>query len=257
MEYIYQRDNLTFTVKEIYFDNKTYFHLRIRPAMTDDEYDAIKYRIESLGGHWRERFGGFIFDENPIDKLNNETTWQPIIQDDYVKWCIARQFYPTPADVALHVIELCEISGTDTVLEPSAGKGALIRPLGRTSGIRAIEIDEGLARDLKNDGYNVLNMAFEDAIDKNMISPVDRVVMNPPFSGQRDIKHIMAAYNLLKENGILVAIMSENDLYYDTPLTQLFNEFLKKTNAYIEAVPMRSFKESGTMVDTIIVKIQK
>lgn len=256
----YIRGKYTFVVKPISIDGKTLFHLSVRPPMTNEEYDDIKYRIEKLGGHWRERFGGFIFDENPIDSLKCESTWERIEHDHYDQWKIMRQFYPTPNDVAKRVNELANIKHDHYVLEPSAGKGALIDPIGRKERIVAIEIDARLASELRSAGFEtVVNDSFEHAVESHVIhDQFDRIVMNPPFGpNQLDIKHIMLAYTLLKPGGILVAIMSENDLYYNTDLTKQFNEFLKIKNAIIEEVPMRSFLASGTRVDTIIVKIVK
>lgn len=253
----YTRDGINYLVKEISIDGRPLWHLSTRPAMSDKEYDAVKYRLERLGGHWRERFGGFVFDTDPTPALRNPATWEPIEHSEYEHWKIMRQFYPTPAPVAERVVELCEINDEHTVLEPSAGKAALLKPLHRTERIQTVEIDGVLAMGLRDMGYAVINSSFEDAVAAGKISPVDRIVMNPPFSQQRDIKHIMLAYELIKEGGILVAIMSENDLYYDTPLTKQFNAFLKDKGAYIEAVPMRAFAESQTSVDTVIVKIKK
>jgi 16S rRNA G1207 methylase RsmC len=127
----------------------------------------------------------------------------------------------------------------------------------------AIEIDDSLATGLMEVGYSVvINNSFEDVVKSGEVGQwFDRIIMNPPFSTptekQIDIKHIMMAYNLLVPGGILVAIMAENDLYYDTPRTKNFNAFLKLVNAHIEEVPFRGFLASGTRVDTVIVKIKK
>ena len=67
----------------------------------------------------------------------------------------------------------------------------------------------------------------------------------------------MKAYDLLKDGGRLVAIVSENSLYYKNRYSALFSRWLKDVNAYIEHVSTGSFKESGTMVDTVIVVINK
>jgi predicted RNA methylase len=226
--------------------------------MTDKEYDDLKYRIEKIGGHWRERFGGFIFDENPIPALRDIKTWKKYGQSEYVKWQILRQFYPTPNELAEYVVKLGEIDDSHTVLEPSAGKGALLKPLGRTKNVTAVEIDTNLANELQAMGYNVINKSFEDAIIDGDLGTFDRIIMNPPFGpGQKDIKHISKAYSLLKPGGILVGIMSENSLYYKTVLTKSFNHFLKSVGAHIEETPMRSFLQSGTRVDTVIIKITK
>lgn len=256
----YTHGNHTFVSTQIVLNGRTLYHLSVRPAMSDKEYDDLKYRIERLGGHWRERFGGFIFDTDPMPSLKNAATWEPFEHSKHSKWRIMRQFYPTPPELAEYVVKLAEIKPHHRVLEPSAGRGALLKPLGRKTNILAIEIDENLANDLMADDYGyVINSSFEDAIKNGDVGQwFDRVIMNPPFGPrQLDIKHIRLAYDLLLPGGILVAIMSENDLFYDTPLTQRFNNFLESVNAHVEEVPMRSFLASGTRVDTVIVKIRK
>lgn len=256
----YTRGKHTFVSKEIELNGINLYHLSIRPTMTNKEYDNMKYRLEKIGGHWRERFGGFIFDVDPMPALRNEDTWKPIEHDQHSKWKIMRQFYPTPADLAEHVVKLAEIESHHLVLEPSAGTGALLQPIGRKNNIVAIEIDAKLANGLKEANYDcVINSSFEQSIENGDIGQwFDRIIMNPPFGPkQLDIKHILLAYDLLVPGGILVAIMSENDLYYNTQLTKDFNKFLKDVNAHIEEVPMRSFLASGTRVDTVIVKIKK
>lgn len=251
MDFIFGK--YTFVIKQIEVEGRTIFHMAVRPPMSDEEYDDIKYRIERMGGHWRERFGGFIFTENPLSSLRNPNTWEPIIRSEYDEWKISRQFYPTPAPLAEMVCSLAEIQSDSLVLEPSAGHGALLEPIKECSGIITVEIDKANADILRNKGYKTYNMSFEEAVKE--LPMVDRVVMNPPFSGQRDIKHIMAAYKLLKPGGILVGIMAENDLYWKTALTHAFNAFLQRTGAEVHEVPMRSFLD--TSVDVVIVKIKK
>lgn len=256
----YTHGKHTFVCKPISVNGRDLYHLSVSPAMTNAEYDDIKYRIESLGGHWRERFGGFVFDVDPIPSLKNPETWGPFEHDQHKKWQIMRQFYPTPDDLAEYVVRLAEIEPHHLVLEPSAGSGALLRPLGRTKDIMAIEIDDSLASGLMEVGYSVvINSSFEDAINNGDVGQwFDRVIMNPPFGpNQLDIQHILLAYDLLVPGGILVAIMAENDLYYDTPRTKGFNAFLKMVGAHVEEVPFRSFLASGTRVDTVIIKIKK
>ena len=40
-------------------------------------------------------------------------------------------------------------------------------------------------------------------------SGYDRIIMNPPFSNRQDAEHVRHAYDLLKPNGRIVAIMGE------------------------------------------------
>lgn len=251
-------ESYNYIIKQITIDNKICWHVSVRPPMSNEDYDAIKYSIESVGGHWRERFGGFIFTEDPSNIDFNLVVKTPINPNTYRKWQINRQFYPTPPNIAKRVVELAEIGPEDFVLEPSAGRGGLLIALPEaTKGVVAVEIDKNNADFLKGLGYFVINSSFEDFYEAKSVKGITRVVMNPPFSGQRDIKHILMAYDMLEEGGVLVAIMSENDLYYNTSLTKEFNRFLRSVDAYIEDIPIRGFLESQTSVDTVIVKIHK
>ena len=69
------------------------------------------------------------------------------------------------------------------------------------------------------------------------------------------VNKMINQYDLLKSNGVLVAIISENALYYQTKLSDNFRDFLREHNGMVEAVPSRSFAESGTTIETVIVKL--
>lgn len=257
---VYKRGDHEFVVKPITIGGALFYHLSIRPPLTDEEYDDVKYRLERLGGHWRERFGGFVFDEDPSEALKDERTWKPVNHSEHDKWRIARQFYPTPPDLAKQVVELCEIEEHHTVLEPSAGTGALLAPITRTNGITAVEIDEDMANKLREKGYEVINHDFRSLVVETEFCTreFDRIVMNPPFSpNSLGIAHIRLAYSLLANNGVMVAVLNENSLYYNTEATRCFNKFLHDVDAKVIEVPSRSFLASGTRVDTVLIKIRK
>lgn len=226
--------------------------------VSDEEYDILKPIIESLGGHWREREKAFVFGidvENEIQAVfkNNFDVSQEWLNN----WMEQHktQFFPTPKSVANRVVELAEISDGLSILEPSAGRGNLLDCLSSKCQILAIEPIVENTLYLEEKGYNFVVSTFEDAY--NNLPKFDRIIMNPPFSGQRDVKHFLMAYSLLKDNGILVGILSENALYYNTAVTKDFNVFLKEHNAYVEVVPFHSFKESGTTIDTVIIKVRR
>jgi type I restriction-modification system DNA methylase subunit len=83
----------------------------------------------------------------------------------------------------------------------------------------------------------------------------DRVVMNPPFAKQADIKHVMHALKFLKPDGKLVSVMSASVDFRDNKLTKEFRDLIAERGGRIEALPDGAFKESGTMVRTVIVEI--
>lgn len=223
--------------------------------LSDEQYDRLKPVIENMGGHWREKIKGFIF--HP-DKSHLKA---------YTDRNEELQFFPTPKSVADRLVELSginQLSAYDMpkVLEPSAGTGDLLDALPSwvKPSLYVVEPDNINAEILKEKGYWMVDeTTFEDFYKshKKLKNSLDYVVMNPPFSGSRDVLHTMMAYEFLKKGGTLVAIISENALYYENKHSDKFRDWVKATGAYIESIPYGAFRESGTNVDTVIVKVTK
>ncbi len=83
----------------------------------------------------------------------------------------------------------------------------------------------------------------------------DRVVMNPPFAKQADIKHVLHALRFLKPDGLLVSVMAASVAFRDNKLTLDFRDLIRERGGDIEALPEGAFKSSGTMVRSLIVTI--
>lgn len=166
-------------------------------------------------------------------------------------------FFPTPKNIVSKVIELAEIKDNITILEPSAGKGDLIKNI-KNCKITVVELNPILCEILKTQNYhNVFNQEFENFMSDEKF---DRIVMNPPFSNRLDAKHIFKAFNNhLKDDGILVAIHSTSIINatdkHSKKFQDLCNHFL------IERIELNSgdFKDSGkgTNIKTIISKFRK
>lgn len=242
-----------FTLHSEAVDGVEFIVIRPKKELSNAEYDSIKPYMERLGAHWRERIKGFVI--NKVEKIHDE-------DEEWVKWKEENQFFGTPKKVANRVVELAEIHNGCVVLEPSAGDGKLLDAIPSNIDVKeyAVEPTNRNFEILQEKGYHAVRVTFEDFYEeiahKNELS-IDRIIMNPPFSGQRDIIHTMMAYNLLHRGGIIVSVVSENSLYYKTDKTEMFNKFLKETGAIIEHVEYGAFKESGTTVDTVIIKINK
>lgn len=120
----------------------------------------------------------------------------------------SHQFYPTPKELAQIVIAAACIGDHHTCLEPEAGQGGLadFMPKERTT---CIEISELHCQILKAKGYNAIQADFIDwaDIEWSKGTRFDRIVMNPPFSDGRAVKHVQMAAQLLADQGILTAIM--------------------------------------------------
>lgn len=169
----------------------------------------------------------------------------------------------TPAVLAERLVVLALITmEVDTVLEPSAGRGALLKAIEQTAGSRddlkiyVIEKDASLCASLKEQGWNPECMDFLELEPTEDGSGLDRVVLVPPFSNGQDMRHVTHAFSLLKPGGRLVAIVSEGPFFRTTNAAVAFRGMVDMFGSS-EELDEGTFKGSGTMVKTRIVVLDK
>lgn len=147
-----------------------------------------------LGGKW-----AFSYDAEPVLRA--------ILRSGRLPERKTHQFYPTPDWLAAEVRALAELEPHHTVLEPSAGHGALVKGHDQNR-VLCVEVNEVNVGVLEGLGFRVLHSDFIAYAhgDKNKRA-FDRVLMNPPFSNNQAKLHISRAYPFLKEGGVLVAVL--------------------------------------------------
>jgi len=162
----------------------------------------------------------------------------------------APNLFPTPPDVARQVVELADIRPGHSVLEPSAGTGALLSAIGRSRiecKAVAVEINSCLADKLASMFVVNVDVRCADFLECNGdLGTFDRIVMNPPFDHGEDIKHIQHARKFLKPGGRLVAICANGPRQRDT-LVPIAEDWIN--------LPDGTFKDQGTNVNAAIVVI--
>ncbi len=203
-------------------------------------YQSVAKTLENAGGKWNRSAQGFVFAGPPGEALGLmlETGLSRDKKKDF-------QSFLTPRDLASRVVELAEVGG-HLVLEPSAGEGALVAEC-LAQGARAvecIEIREECRQKLIGHGRMVMIADFMDQLPRKQFA---RIVMNPPFTKKQDVKHLAHALTFLDSGGILVAILSA---------TADYEKVLRGRRCSVHEVPAGAFKESGTNVATIILKVQ-
>lgn len=85
----------------------------------------------------------------------------------------------------------------------------------------------------------------------------DAIPMNPPFVRSMDIQHVTRALNLLADGGRLTAIMSAGVLFRETKLHKSFRAMVDELGGNFEKLDAGAFRESGTMVNTVMLSLTK
>lgn len=166
-------------------------------------------------------------------------------------------FFPTPEALAQRMVDKAGITEGMRVLEPSAGHGAIADAIKEAGGkVDAVELANDLAEILKTKGHNVIGRDF---LETTANGEYDAVLMNPPFSNDMDIDHVMHAYEHLKPGGTLVAIVSSMAGERSNKKNKAFAEFLQAHDAEREILPANSFSKSlnPTNVSTAMITLTK
>jgi predicted RNA methylase len=213
-------------------------------------YTKVNKVLEAAGGKWDRKAKAHLFDKEASERVDEIilTGEVEVPKDEF-------NYFPSPPDVVARLMELADVEDGMIVLEPSAGRGAIA-----TACVEAgAEVD---CCELMRENYLSLckdiGLRHVKPIDFLTLEPAaiyDRVVMNPPFAKQQDIKHVLHALKFLKPDGLLVSVMASSVTFRDNKLTQDFRDLIRERGGEIEALPEAAFKASGTMVRTVIVTI--
>lgn len=244
--------------------------LFLKTQMDRKQYVELNKILELLWWKWNKKEKAHIFDIENLQEAIDEVCDTMEVVDVKVLY---QQFY-TPSDLAKRLVELADIQKTDDVLEPSAGQGAIVKEILKKEYNRIIllEIDKTNIKLLKEEfncyewmkddcdwqgtlsrdkGMNIYQWDFLDHwLNKNHFQ---KIIMNPPFTKSQDVKHILKAYENLFEWWRIVSIASSG---IQTREGKLYDE-LKELNPEFIKIEDWAFKESWTMVNSVIVIINK
>lgn len=231
-------------------------HLTLPEQLDRKAYLAVAKVIEAAGGKWNKRAKAHVFDGDA------QAAIEPVILTGDVTHARDEfDFFPTPEVIGKRLVEMAEIEPHHDVLEPSAGGMALAKLL--PGKLVCVELEQKAFGALVKAGYTTLHIDFlkmtPEMVDDETKQPrrFDRIVMNPPFSKSADIRHVTHAMQFLKPGGRLVAIMAAGVEFRQTKAYEAFRDLLYANNGVVERLPEGSFKESGTMVNTVIVTMDK
>lgn len=217
-----------------------------------DLYMKVAKALNLIGGKWKGgKVAGFVFPSDPTELLEQIANGEKRnLKKEY-------QFFATPATLADRLVELANIDESHSILEPSAGQGAIVDAIQRKLPFVIVDYCETMDVNrtflskktklvqVEEDFLNVKNCSY------------DRIIANPPFSKNQDIDHVYHMFKCLNPGGRIVSIMSKHWNTSTNKKETEFREWFEKQWHRIEDVDAGVFKESGTSIATQIVVIDK
>ena len=167
-------------------------------------------------------------------------------------------YFPTPEPLGYKMMEWANMGEGDTVLEPSAGHGAIARYAPKGNQMVAIEPSQSLFTKLQLKAGG-LGRKFQNTIFENydISNKHDVVVMNPPFgtAGATAIAHLGKAFKHLEEGGRVVALIPRGST------DKKFDKWIEGEKTAVMraevALPDIVFKQAGTNVVCRVVVVDK
>ena len=217
------------------------------------QYLEVKKKLEGIGGKWKGgKIQGFIFEQNPSQLLHQIINGADInLKKEY-------QIFETPEDIAKKLIYLVDISETELILEPSAGRGAIVKQITKCFPDKKIDCFEIMELN-KSFLYKIGNINFvgDDFLKCNITNYYDKIIANPPFRNNQDITHIMKMYDCLKINGRVVSVASMHWTHSQNRKEKDFRKWLDFVGGNIVNLPSCAFKNFGANSESCIIIINK
>jgi len=218
------------------------------------DYMKVKKLFESNGGKWKGgKCQGFLFNTTDVSPILSRLQGGDLT-DRKKKF----QFFETPMHIAMRLAaRLGDIKDSDKILEPSAGRGALVNAVLETWPDHVIDcyelMEENRDELAKIPNARLLGNDFMEA----EVGMYDKIIANPPFTNNQDIKHVMKMWDHLADGGQMAVIMSKHWQFASDKASKDFRSFVESNDYDITDLPAGSFKDSGTNVESLMLVLWK
>ena len=216
-------------------------------------YAEAKKWIEEAGGSWQGgKVQGFTF------PFNAERVFSILREGKRCNLQQDFQFFATPPEVADWLVMLAGgVHEDEKVLEPSAGTGSIIDAIHRSCPDVIVDCYELIPENkeilAKKDNIRILG----DDFTKCDVAQYDKIIANPPFSKNQDIRHVRRMYECLNPGGVLAAITGPHWEFGSESECKDFRQWLEDNGGKKFEIEEGTFKESGTGTKTIAIVINK
>lgn len=221
-------------------------------------YQEVARKLELIGGKWNRKHKGFLFEQDPTELMDD------IKNGDNRNLKKEFQFFETPKDLVDELVSYIPDRPIESILEPSAGRGAIVRGINETeitAPVYYCEIMELNRKQFKGSAEFICDDFLE--IEKYRETAwggtpkFDVIIANPPFSKNQDIAHFMKMYDVCQSGGRIISVMSKHWQLSSNKKEMEFREFIYSRNAQVIDIEAGRFKESGTMISSCIVILDK
>lgn len=228
---------------------------RITEQLDRDMYQRTNKALEAMSGKWNRKLKGHLFEKDPRPTL-------PGFLQDGALTVEKDGFFETPAAVVDQMIAL-HPSGVleGRILEPSAGKGAIIRRLldhypESLSSVDFVAVERNADRCQTLQDMGVYTIC-DDFLEYAPTRSFPTIFMNPPFEQGQDVDHVRHAYDCcLADGGVLISVMAAGIKFRTEQKYAALRQLIDQCGEIVD-LPENSFKESGTGVNTCLVVLEK
>ena len=212
-------------------------------------YTILKDVLQKASGKYHN--GGFLFDSSD----EAQTVLAALLDGEDVNIKKSLQYYASTDAAADILLNDVDFTGK-TIYEPHGGEGFLVRKsfdLGAKE-VLTTEIYRKFHPALEATGAKVIGTDVFD-VTPDMLEDVDAIVMNPPFTGGADVKHFNYLLSIIPRGIPIYAIMSGCVNHHNWKVYKDFRDYLTSKGINPIDIPAGSFKESGTNVSTVAIRI--
>lgn len=234
------------------------------PKMDRKIYLQVDKTLQALGGKWDRKRSAHVFELEVDDGRGLiQARIDAAIAAGDVTTNADLAFFQTPRSIAGMLCSMAEIEEHHSVLEPSAGIGAIYEAIKiyNPTFVGLVERDADRRHKLKltqRDRDEVCE--HDDFMEFDESEPYDRVVMNPPFKkvGLGDhLDHVQHAFGMLAPGGVLVSVLPAGVVFRTDKRHIRFRQWADKQHGEITPLPDNAFRGSGTDVRTVVLRARK
>lgn len=231
--------------------------VKLPPTQLDRKlYMEVAKALELIGGKWKGgKIAAFVFPNDPTELLEQISNGENRnLKKEF-------QFFATSDDIADYMVELADINENDIICEPSAGQGAIVNAINRALPNKKVycyelmDVNQTILKKIPTVIFVKDDFITNDT--QETAQSYDKIIANPPFSKNQDIDHIRRMWARLNVGGRIVTIASKHWQISNNKKETEFRYWLEDVGAIIEPIEAGTFKESGTMVGTNILVINK